>query len=69
MKPRLVHNWPNVKEENDELSDRILETVDKYSKEIKLRHLNIEENKNDIELKNLTKNEIKENFYHGIFIL
>jgi hypothetical protein len=35
MKPRLVHNWPDVKNENDELSSRILTLADDYTKELK----------------------------------
>lgn len=37
MKPRLVYNWPEVREENDELSSRILVLADDFSKELKER--------------------------------
>ena len=48
MKPSLVHNWPHVKEENDELSSKILELANEYSNELKekKKHRN-EEEEND----------------------
>lgn len=57
MKPRLVHNWPHVKEENDELSDRILNLAQNYSEELQERKKKLEEHKclqgNDLELMEL----------------
>jgi hypothetical protein len=32
MKPRLVHNWPQVKDDNDLISQRIKEAIDTYTK-------------------------------------
>lgn len=47
MKPRLVHNWPDVKEENDELSSKILKLANDYSAELKERkkHTQHEDNR------------------------
>lgn len=30
MKPKLVHNWPNVKDDNDKIAQRIKEAIDEY---------------------------------------
>jgi hypothetical protein len=30
MKPRFVHNWPNVKEDNDILANRIKSKIEEY---------------------------------------
>jgi len=43
MKPKLVHNWPHVKEENDELSSKILNLTDEYTALLKERKRNREE--------------------------
>jgi len=52
MKPRLVHNWPHVKEENDELSSRILDLAHDFSEELKEKNKN---NVNNEEKKTHTK--------------
>ena len=70
LKPRLVHNWPYVKEENDELSDRILNLANVYSEEInekKKQRIENENNpydesdllsnKNQVELKHISEEE------------
>ena len=31
MKPKLVHNWPQVKDDNDIIALRIKEAIDKYN--------------------------------------
>ena len=31
MKPKLVHNWPQVKDDNDIIAKRIIEAIDKYN--------------------------------------
>lgn len=51
MKPRLVHNWPDVKEENDQLSSRILDLANDYSKELNERkkHKHDNDEKNNFE--------------------
>jgi hypothetical protein len=69
MKPRLVHNWPDVKDQNDELSTRILKLADQYKEELKQREKNKNEDKEDdinnfsrfAPLKNINSNEIKKN--------
>ncbi len=30
MKPKLVHNWPNVKDDNDIIAQRIKNAIDEY---------------------------------------
>lgn len=35
MKPRLVHNWPHVKDDNDNIAKRIKEAMKQYKEEIK----------------------------------
>ncbi len=48
MKPRLVHNWPHVKEENDELSSKILDLANNYTAELKERKKHREENATEL---------------------
>lgn len=35
MKPRLVHNWPQVKDDNDNIANRIREAMQNYSEQQK----------------------------------
>jgi hypothetical protein len=62
MKKRLVHDWPNCKTQNDELSERIIECSDEYSEEFKKReaekaNLNSNDNNsmNDFEMKQFSQ--------------
>jgi hypothetical protein len=32
MKPRLVHNWPQVKDDNDLIAQKIKEAIDDFNK-------------------------------------
>ena len=46
MKKRLVHDWPNCRTQNLELSERIIECADDYNEEFKKREAE-KENLND----------------------
>ena len=48
MKKRLVHDWPNCKTQNDELSEKIIDLADNYQEEFKKReHEKENDNLND----------------------
>jgi hypothetical protein len=32
MKPRLVHNWPQVKDDNDKIAQKIKDAIDDFNK-------------------------------------
>lgn len=64
MKKRLVHDWPNCKVQNEELSEKITDLADEYSDEFKRRQENkglsdINERhspKNDFEMTHVSNN-------------
>lgn len=78
MKKRLVHDWPNCRIQNEELSERITDLADEYSEEFKKReqepiqHQNQQNSNNindindinDFEMKNISgiRNNLKEAF-------
>ena len=57
MKKRLIHDWPNCKIQNNELSEKITDLADEYVEEYKKR----EENKSNI-ARNLNDNNIIDDF-------
>ena len=70
MKKRLIHDWPNVLTQNDELSSKILDLANDYSEEIKNKehetpssnnHNDINNN-NDFELKQTSQGNSNSNF-------
>lgn len=61
MKPRLVHNWPHVKEENDELSSRILNLANDYSHELEERKKQNNENTDTNNFSRFTPIDNKDN--------
>lgn len=43
MKPRLVHNWPQVKDDNDKIAQKIKDAIDDFNKK-KTKEINFQEN-------------------------
>jgi hypothetical protein len=41
IKPKLVHNWPDVKQDNDAIASRIKEAINNYQSEhnVSVEHL------------------------------
>ena len=63
MKKRLVHDWPNCKTQNDELSERIIECADDYNEEFKKREAE-KANQNSNDNNSMNDFEMKQ-FSHG----
>lgn len=64
FKKRLVHDWPNCKTQNDELSEKITDLADEYAEDFKKREENPAQNvannlndinDNDFEMKNFSQ--------------
>jgi len=50
MKKRLVHDWPNCKTQNDELSEKITDLAEDYNEEFKKRDHEKENSNDNIEM-------------------
>ena len=76
LKKKLIHNWPHVKDQNDELSEKILELSNKYSEEIKKKEnervsnndFNFQNN-NDFEFSNLTRELLNSKFFFNFLYI
>lgn len=73
LKKRLVHDWPNCRVQNEELSERITNLADDYGEEFKkrkhedyLNNLDNISNNNDFEMKSFNQGIIN-NFLIFIF--
>jgi hypothetical protein len=50
MKPRLIHNWPEVKKEHDEITYIVKKVIKEYTAKKELSDESYEKSKNDFQV-------------------